>query len=682
MHRLGNGVAVALCFGLFLATAGCAGDSPGDDAGTDGSDGSDGSGDANCTCNDGPCCDGCHYFTQSEQHVCETLHEYTCEASTCGANVMTRSAVKICTGGTSECSGQIGEWSDWTIDHSCDSDQICQPDGSGPVCTTCEHGCGGPEDTCYPECDPAEPCCNTDGTFGSFDLSHQCPPDQGCSGGACVPACQAAEDAHRHVGCHFIVATPHIVKTIDPPCFAIFVTNNWHKEAEIMVTRGVDSFDVTDFGKIPTADPEPNNWPAVPDTGLPSGEVAVLFLSHDPASNSAGTPLTCPVPPAVSAPGGSAVEGTGIGQAWEINTNVPVGIHDILPYGGASSFVPGAALLAPTSQWGRNSIAVVPPDSSGENWGQLVARNDNTTVSIMPSVTLPSGDGLIEAPANQVTEFSLQSGQYIQWELPEDMTGSVILSGEFFAFNGGNGYLCAASSTSTGGGCDAAHQQVPRITALASEYVAPPYASRGSQPESILYLLVGAVDGTMLAYDPPVSGAPGVIHSGQSMVFETPLAFTVVSQDEDHPFYLGQIMTGAHVTGNDGNIGDEEFVIIPPPAQYQRTYFFYTDVSYHTTNLVLVRTVTPNGFKEVTVDCLGAIEGWVDVGGGGKYQVTNVDLIREGVGNGDCQNGKHTATSEAPFGLIVWGLDSYTSYSYPAGSGFSTINTVEVPVLP
>jgi hypothetical protein len=49
--------------------------------------------------------------------------------------------------------------------------------------------------------------------------------------------------------------------------------------------------------------------------------------------------------------------------------------------------------------------------------------------------------------------------------------------------------------------------------------------------------------------------------------------------------------------------------------------------------------------------------------------------------NGTCDNGPHTASSAGPFGLMVWGLDSASSYGYPAGGNIATINTVVVPPM-
>jgi hypothetical protein len=260
------------------------------------------------------------------------------------------------------------------------------------------------------------------------------------------------------------------------------------------------------------------------------------------------------------------------------------------------------------------------------------------------------------------------------------MTGTVIQSDKPVSFTGGNGYICYTSATSSGGGCDSAHQQIAPISAQSNLYVAPPYADRGGIPESIPYRIVGAVDGTQLVYDPPVAG-PATINSGQRVDFEAIGAFTVTSQDEDHPFYVGQVMTGCF-TGSNTGLGDEEFVNILPPAQFLKKYVFFTDPSYPTTNLVLTRVKAADGYKDVSVDCLGVVGGWQTVDAADTYQVTNVDLIRGGVSNMGCTNGPHSAESEGQFGVMVWGLDNYSSYAYPAGGNVATINNVVVPPIP
>ena len=115
-----------------------------------------------------------------------------------------------------------------------------------------------------------------------------------------------------------------------------------------------------------------------------------------------------------------------------------------------------------------------------------------------------------------------------------------------------------------------------------------------------------------------------------------------------------------------------------PPAQFLRRYAFFTDPTYATTNLVLTRVRTGDGFAPVTVDCLGEIAGWKPVGGDGFFEVTTVDLVRADIGVNGCTNGHHIAESEGGFGVVVWGLDSYSSYAYPAGGSAAALTDVVV----
>jgi hypothetical protein len=522
----------------------------------------------------------------------------------------------------------------------------------------------------------------------SGNIVSMCPDDQGCAAGACVPACQAAAASQGSVGCDFMVATPAFLSNgsynIAPPCFAVFLANNWPKDAQVTITYGGTSYDATMFGRVPDGTANAASWPAVAATGIASSNVGVLFLSHDPSSVN-GTPLTCPITPAISQAGGTAVytsmeTATGLGTPWHITTTYPVSAYDILPYGGAASFLPSAELILPTSAWGTNYVTAGPQRSSGAGFGQLVAAMDGTTISITPTATLPAGTGVATAPKNHTTTYTLNSGQFIQWQDSGDMAGSVITSNNPVSFTGGTGYLCLMSATSTGGGCDSSHQLIPPVSALGSEYVAPPYATRRAdlQEESIKYRFVGTSAGTTLTYDPPIAGAPTTIDVGQVIEFEAVGPFKATSQDVMHPFYVGQYMSGCSVTGGSrpptSCLGDEEFVNILPPAQWLTSYVFFTDPTYSTTNLVVTRKAP---FQDVTIDCLGTISGWKPVGTSGMYEITNVDLQR-GTPVGTCTNGRHTATSTGAFNVMVWGLDSAASYAYPAGGNVGKINPIVV----
>jgi hypothetical protein len=517
-----------------------------------------------------------------------------------------------------------------------------------------------------------------------------CPNDQGCAAGACVPACQAAAASQGSVGCDFVVATPSFYPGIAPPCFAVFLANNWPLESVVTINRGSSSYDPMVFGRVPNGTANAAGWPAIPSTGIASSNVGVLFLSSDPTAEN-GSPMTCPITPAVATTAGAAVwtgqlHATGVGTAFHITTSIPVSAYDIMPYGGASSFLPSAELVLPTTAWGTNYITAGPKPTQGPGWATIVASQNSTQVQVKPTVALPSGQGVATAPAHATTTYTLNAGDFVQWQASGDMAGSIISSDKPIAFMGGTGYLCLASNTSSGGGCDSGHQQIPPVSALGSEYVAPPYATRRAdlQPESIPYRIVGAVAGTTLTYAPPVTGAPTTLTAGQVAEFETSAAFVVTSQDAMHPFYVGQYMTGCQVTSGSrpgdpgGCLDDEEFVNVLPPAQWLSSYVFFTDPTYSTTNLVFVREADATGtFHDVSVDCLGTLTGWKPVASGTKYQITNADLQRI-TPVMSCTNGRHTATSGGAFTIMVWGLADAASYAYPAGGNVGKINPVVV----
>jgi hypothetical protein len=530
------------------------------------------------------------------------------------------------------------------------------------------------------------------------DLVMTCPPDQGCSMGACIPACAAAAASSSNVGCDFLVPTALTWGEDLPPCFAVFVANTWPKAVKIQVERGGQKLDVTKFGRVPVNGMPPAQWPAVDANGLAQDQVAVLFLSSDPNSImiETGGKLSCPITPAIDA--STALANSGIGEAFHITSDAPLGAYDIAPFGGAASYYPSAELLFPTNAWGLNFVAIATPvgthDMPGPLWGQIVAQKDQTQIQILPPVDLPAGNGFPKAPKGVVTTFMLDAGKYLQWQLPGankvDLSGTVVLSDKPIAMFTGNRFFRDQTMPAPGG--ESTHQELMPVTSLASEYVGAPYATRRKDlmPEPIQYRLVGAADGTQLVFDPPVAGAPATMDRGQIVDIVTPDAFIVSSQDDMHPFAFAQIMSSANVPGGSrpgataskfGKVlGDEEFVIGLPPAQFLSKYVFFTDPSYATTNLVITRVKKGGAFDDVSVDCLGVVGGWQPVGASGKYEVTNVDLVRADIGVAQCANGHQRATSKSPFGVVVWGLDSYSSYAYPAGGNAAKLSgTVVVP---
>ncbi|WP_437930310.1 IgGFc-binding protein [Sorangium sp. So ce291] len=518
-----------------------------------------------------------------------------------------------------------------------------------------------------------------------------CGPDEGCVNAECVQnPCEAAEKSKSSYGCDYWALKPALLTESSGACFAAFVANTWEKRVHIKVERDGVELPVATFAGIPSGQGQVEFEPYNEADGLDVGQIAILFLSR---RNIAGAGLpACPLPPAFSGvTGETGVNGTGIGSAFHITTDYPVVAYQIVPYGGSESAVTSASLLLPTSAWDTNYIAINAYKSSeplvpgGNPSLEILARENDTKVTILPKVDILGGNGVAAATAGMPVTYTLNAGQFLQVVQPEELTGSPILSDKPVGVFGGSPCMTVPSGELD---CDSGHQQLAPIKALGNEYAAVRYRNRGQEEESPPWRLVGAVDNTNLEWLPEKpENAPDKINLGEVLEFNSPGQFVVRSQDAEHPFYLGSYMTGGF---SYDRVGDPDWVNVIPPSQYLNYYVLFTDPTYPETSLVVVRTRSEfdQKFADVTLDCLGdspeggAITGWESLGN--DYEYARVDLVKGTFENqGSCANGRHVMSSALPFGVTVWGWGTYdphlqVSYAYPAGAGFQPINNVVV----
>lgn len=531
-----------------------------------------------------------------------------------------------------------------------------------------------------------------------------CPGDQGCSGTSCVTACNSASDNKSTFGCDYYVVGPDILFDGAGACFAAYVVNTWSTPVGLTVDFEGQPLDPAKFAYIPSGSGASITYTPIQNGQIPPGQVAILFLNRF-GVNPLGLVTDCPkgVTPAITTKD-TAPHGTTYGSAFHIATSAPVVAYDIYPYGGGQSAFTSATLLLPTSAWDTNYVAVdaFGPGVFGGPFVSIVAQEDGTDVTINPSADIAANGTVTGTPKGMQGKYSLKRGQVIQFTQPTPLAGSVIQSNHPVGVWGGKTNLGIDACCD-----DSAHQQIPPVRALGSEYAAVRYRNRyDGVEEEPPWRIIGAVNGTVLTYDPsPPPGAPTTLALGQVTDFHATGQFVVRSQDDQHPFYMSAHMTGAALydpgqqmppTGPADGRGDAEFVNIVPPAEYLDKYVFFTDPTYSETNLVVVRVKGPTGFVDVNLDCAGNLGGWLPLGAGGKYQYTRVDLVRHNFQpQGKCNNGRHEISSKQPFGLTVWGWGSaetgnigagfytqYVSYAYPAGAGVAPINTVEIPTVP
>ncbi|HEY1697906.1 MAG TPA: IgGFc-binding protein [Polyangiaceae bacterium] len=527
-----------------------------------------------------------------------------------------------------------------------------------------------------------------------------CPDDQGCgTNGQCVAPCDAAVANKSSIGCDYysipadgwsnIPINPEVALegASDGSCFAAFVTNTWGTPMTVSLEFAGTTIDAAPHAYIPQGSGASLTYAPVPSTGIPAGKMAIVFLSQY-GTTAGAFKVLCPasVTPAFTT-SDVGLHGTGVGNAVHIITSAPSVVYDIYPYGGAKSYISSATLLLPTNVWDTNYVAIaaaVPePTTAGATTGlpmdvEVVGMQDGTKVTILPTAAIAAGGTVPASAANTQATFTLNKGQLLQFAQLGDLSGSPIQASAPVGVWGG--HYCMNLPTQTTSACDAAHQQIPPVKAAGNEYVAVRYRSRTGSDESVPWRIMGFVAGTTLTYDPPQTGAPPTLGVGQVVEFEAPGPFDVKSQDAQHPFYLAAHMTGGELAGG---LGDPETVNVTPPAQYLAKYVFFTDPTYSDTNLVLVQGKDATGaYPPVMLECLpSALTGWQPVGASG-YQYTRIDVQLSGAPVGGCDNGLHTITSTAPFGITVWGFDQYVSYAYPAGASVRPINNVVVPPNP
>jgi hypothetical protein len=542
-----------------------------------------------------------------------------------------------------------------------------------------------------------------------------CDPTQACAGGTCMPACAAAVANKSSVGCEYYAHNPTTAQ--GPGCYALYVANTWVSDVSVTSDINGTVLDLSKYTYLPSGTGTSLTMAPIGAGGtIPPGKVGVIFLRNSVWTNFAcGLGVqTADTDPAASAwtdpygPSGvnysAGTPGTNnLANALHVVASAPVVVYDIFPFGGGQSGVTDAALLLPTSTWDTNYIAVTPQSTTVGSSGlpfdgtalpvvTIIASSDGTNVTIDPTVAITAGNHVAGTAAGVSVTYPLNKGQVLRLEQPADLSGSVISSDKPVGVWGEQGKIWVPDINVNF--ADSAHEQIPPIRALGSEYVYARYRDRvNGRDETPPTRIVGVVDGTVLTWDPAPTGAQASLSKGQSFEVQSSGPFVVKSQDSSHPFYVVTYMTGG---GPFNGAGDPEFVSVVPSAQYLSQYDFFTDPTYPETNLVFIRKLgADNKFHDVQLDCAGTLTGWTPVGSSGQYQATWRDLSRHDfAGQGGCNNGAHQAQSTGPFTLTVWGwgttesggqfagdpgFSQYVSYAYPAGEGVQSVNMVVVP---
>lgn len=518
------------------------------------------------------------------------------------------------------------------------------------------------------------------------EVVETCPDTQACGAAKCQDPCVAAAEDQSTNGCEFYFQTP---PAYESSCHAAFVVNTSTQPVTLTFDRAGEPLDISKAVFRTT----PGDPTLLPHSGpIPPGESVVLFVeSADPTATSASNRVDCPAG-AVPAAQGKFVTRTSLGAAFHLTTDAPVSAVAMYPFGGAKSHFPATTLLTPVVTWGTQHVVINPWQANvGRPHTQVIASEDGTEITLVPTAPLQDGDGVKGSAAHVPSIHRLDKGQVLQILQVDELTGSVLTSTKPTSVFGG--HSCADVPTNGGGACDLLWQQIPSYEQWGSEYAAVAYRPRtASLSETMPYRIVAAHDGTRPDYDPAIpAGAPTELRAGEAVTFPASVsdAFVVRTQDAEHPIYMASYMTGYvgnyYGSANTGGAGDPEFVNVVPAGQWLNAYSFYADPTYEETSLVVVRARHYGKFEDVWLDCAGYLTGFTPLGSRGEYEYLRIDLSRGG-GPGDvfgdktCRTGLIRMKSDGPFTATLWGWGFAASYAYPGGMAHRKL--VTTPLVP
>ncbi|AKU98752.1 hypothetical protein AKJ09_05416 [Labilithrix luteola] len=545
-------------------------------------------------------------------------------------------------------------------------------------------------DAAPPGCKAAQVCSRDLRAIVDFcDESHvfkECPPDQGCADGACVPACEATAINTSSAGCEFAALPPSLYLESGGSCFAAIVTNTWAAPARIEADYAGVPIDLATSARVLRSTGDGTTYE--PFTGeLQPRDMAVVFLSHSP-ERPPKTDLWVPCPDGITPAmlKETGVDGTRRAQSFRIKTSAPVNTYTMYPFGGAKSYAPSATLVLPVAAWKNEYIVTSPWERSlaypAAPTTQLVAAEDDTEVTLIPSTNVAGGPGVDGADKGVPQKYRMNRGEVIQFNQGTELSGSRISSTKQVAVFGGHQCMFIPAGQYA---CDTTQLQLFPVHSWGHEYAAVPHLSRRADgaPEEYFYRIVAAADDTVLTYDPaPPEDAPTKLASAGSGLFTTRDPFVVRSQDAQHPIAVYAYMSGLEFSGAAKDDGDPEITYVIPTEQYLGNYVFFADRSFRNTHLVVVRSRSEGrDFQPVSLDCAGTLEGWKPVGTDGKHEFVRVSLKKDGldqhVGSGTCTAGRHEMNSTGPFTVTVWGTDAAASYAYPGGAALRKLNDIE-----
>ncbi len=591
----------------------------------------------------------------------------------------------------------------------------CSPDGvtrcNGSTFETCTGGVFTPTMDCTGACDPTLGCVacqpnstyclngnveNCDSTGNPGGVAMMCTGSAVCQDGQCVDLCADAAMNKSYIGCEY---------------WAVDLDNALEVEAEADPTFGClltgipgitqVTMQVCDQAGVSAGACDPPNNACPAGYTCQSKSACVLDAQHSPFAIVVSNPQSRDAHVVVTGPGGQTIMQTvAAGQvlpilpqmggipdesldgtmpptrkAYEVTSDLPIVAYQFNPLDNVNVFSNDASLLIPRTAFDTDYYAMswatldrrTPAPGSNDYYGYvtIVAWQDNTQITVTPTVAVQASATQTSIAANTATNFTLNAFEVLNLEASGagDLSGTHITSTNSMSFGVFGGHEAAVfgettppNASDTLGPCCADHLEemlFPSST-WGMSFAITRSQSRGTNEPDYLRVMAQKA-GTAVTFTPApsatVSGNCGSLGPGQYCDVKIQ-GDTEISSTQ--PILVGHFLESAiwqDGLGGTVGTGDPSMAIAVPVEQFRTDYTILVPMAYDM-NYVSIAAAPTGG---VMVD--GTAATLTNYPGGGTHRAARVPLTA----------GQHTIHCPDGCGVTVYGYSSAVSYMFAGG---------------
>ncbi len=348
-----------------------------------------------------------------------------------------------------------------------------------------------------------------------------------------------------------------------------------------------------------------------------------------------------------------------------------------------ASNVSGATLVLPVNAMGKDYISLnytqisnAPATNPAFSTFNIIATEDNTTVSITPSVDLLDG-----TPAGVAYTITLNKGQVYQGLASTDLTGTKIQSistntgtCKKIAVFSGSSRIAIGCGVGSGSSSDNLFQQVYPTSTWGKNYIAAPLASR---PFDVYRIVLSTPNTTVTLNGTQIPASLFVNNLYFEFNSQTP---NIISADQpiqvvQYSPTQGQTLS-CTFNRNNGDVGDPEMIYLSPIEQGLNHVTLYS-TGYYAIAQSYVNVVIPTtAVNSFTLDGLQYKSSFKPIANS-IYSYAQIAVSSGPQANNNSSSvtsGTHTIDAALPFNAIAYGFGNVESYGYAAGTNLQDLN--------